>query len=392
MNDPLSDKDLSFLADRLLLEQGRLDPLELFLAAELLSYDNYEAWRLGRVPDLQGLLDLPPQEAADLLERAAVYARAQGLAATTLEHRAWGGRDQTLRIGAHAGLIRGCSTAFAPPADRHQLDLFHDSTGLLLEEEIRQSLAERNTEAARETVARLMKHDSRHRQLRGFLRLIQAIDETGSLNAKTRLRELEAVEPLARELLGYRARDYLAPLWADLAESVAGLPFSPGAPRLHASFLWGRAGRWEAACQAVEAEPDWQRQPVLLLIHAEACWRTRQQAAARRDWMWLCWDDPLEAEHALGSRELPDRRLSDLWSRFGDAELGLETEDFPAWLLVEDSGAAAVVPPDAAPADERGAGYRLLHRLVSGEDDISLRRELADTHPDLLRLFLSHRD
>jgi hypothetical protein len=47
------------------------------------------------------------------------------------------------------------------------------------------------------------------------------------------------------------------------------------------------------------------------------------------------------------------------------------------------------VPPEAAPDDERGAGYRILHGIISGDDSIALRRELDDVHPLLLRLFLA---
>lgn len=114
MNEPLPDRDLLALVDRLLLEQGRLDPFELLLAAGLLAYQDYEAWRMGRMPDIQGALSVAPGEAAGLLERAAAYARGQKLAATSLEHNGWGGLDQPLRIGTDAGLIRGCAAAFAP--------------------------------------------------------------------------------------------------------------------------------------------------------------------------------------------------------------------------------------------------------------------------------------
>jgi hypothetical protein len=388
---PHSDREVEALVDRLLLELGRLDPLELLLAADLLPYEDYEAWRMGRKPEIQAALRVAPGDAAELLECAARYARGQKLAETPLEHRGWGGLDVALRIGSHASLVRGCAASFAPPPDRPQLDLFQDSSALLLEEEIGRALAERRTERAREMVARLMAQDSGHPRLHGFLRLIQTIDDAGALSPKVRLRELEAIEPLARELLGHRSRDFLAPLWTALAESLAGRAFDPGTPRLHAAFAWERAGRWDAVCHAVQAQPDWRGQPLLLLAHAQACWRRRDLAAARRDWMWLCWEHPLDAERAFIAPQLPDRRLADLWGAFGDLDPALPTEDFPAWLLLREPGAAASVPPDSAPPDERGAAYRLLCRLVGGEDDIDLRRELAEVHPELLRLYLARR-
>lgn len=388
--DPLSDRALCALVDRLLLEQGRLDPLELLLAAGLLGYQDYEAWRTGRRADIEGALHRPPAEVAGLLERAGAYARGQRLAAVPVEHRGWGGFDRPLQIGNDPGLVQGCAHLLVPPPDRHQMDLFHDSSALLLEEEIRRSLAERRIDSARDQLARLMRQDPHHVRVRGFLRLIQTVDETGSGNAEERLGELDGLEPLARQLLGHRARDFLAPLWTDLAERLSGQPFDHAAPRLHASHAWARAGRWLAVCESIESEPCWRAEPDLVLAHAEGAWRLGLIAAAHRDWAGLCWEHPEVAERVLGSSAFPDQRLAGLWKRFLDLDDELETEDFPAWLLLQDRGAAATTP-DAAPQEDRGAAYRLLHRLVTGEDRIELRRELSEAHPALLGLYLRKR-
>ena len=391
--ETVTDQTLRALVDRLLLEQGQLDPLELLLAAELLDYGDYEAWRLGRAADLQGTLAAPPAVVAELLQRAGSYARGQGLEPGALQHTGWGGHDQPLRIGADPELARACATAYAVPVERRQLDLFHDSSELLLQEDLRRALVERRIDAARAGVARLMRQQPGHADLHDFLRLMQAIDDSDSadVSARERLAELDAIEPLARQLLGHRARDFLPPLWAALAEQLTGVPFDPVSPRLHASHAWASAGRWDAARAAIEAEPHWQAEPSLLLAHAEACWRRRDRAAARRDWMQLCWEHPLAAERALAAPTFPDARIADLWNAFGDSDEALDTEDFPAWLLLQDPTAASAVPPDAAPTDDRGSAYRLLHRLVSGGQDIDLRRQLAEADPRLLRLFLSRR-
>lgn len=388
MDELLSNKDLGALVDRLLLEQGRLEPLELLLAAGLLVYEDYEAWRMGSRPNIQGALGGAPADVAELLERAGRYCAGQRLAAMPSEHRGWGALDETLCVGDHERLARACASVFAPPPDRPQLDLFQDSTALLLEEEIRQALAERRTDRAREQVARLMQQDPRHRHMRGFLRLIQVIDDSDTASLQERLQELLSIEPLARELVGHRDRDFLAPLWSALAEILAGRSFEPRTPMLHASFAWARAGRWNAAREAVEAEPAWRDEPLLLLAHAEACWYLRDKGAARLDWKWLCWEHPLEAERVFSSPRLPDRRLADFWNGFGDLDPPLDTEDFPAWLLLQEPVAAASIDPGSVPADEHGGAYRLLQRLVAGDADIELRRELSEIHPQLLRLFL----
>jgi hypothetical protein len=398
MGDPHASRpatDCHALVDQLLLEQGRVEPLELLLAADLLAYEDYEAWRLGQRRDLEGALQIAPEEAAELLNWAADYARGQRLASSVLEYRGWGAADQLLSIGSHAALAAACALAFAPPADRAQLDLFQDSSAALAEQAICCALSERRAETARQQVTHLMQKDPRHPRLGGYLRLIQAIDESADgervERPEARLDDLEEVERLARQILGQRARDFVAPLWAAVATQFSGRPFDPACPQQHASHAWARASRWDAVRAAVEAESAWRDQPELVLRHAEACWRRRQGAVARRDWMWLCWEHPPAAERAFAAQSFPDRRLCDFWRRFGDLDQELATEDFPAWLLLAEPGAAAAVPADAAPADEVGAAYRLLQALVTGQDRIAQRQALSEIHPRLLQLYLARR-
>ena len=393
MNESLSKQGLTTLVDQLILEQGRLDPLELLMACDYLSYADYESWRLGRVPHLEGARRVPADQAAEVLARAALYAAAQRLAAEPLEHRAWEAAERIIAIGprraAHPGLVRGCATAFAPAADRRQLDLFHDSQDQILEESVRTALTGRRIDAAHAALTRLMALDPRHPRLRRYLRLMQAVEDLPALPPAEQLQALESMEPEARDLLGHRARDLLAPLWATLAAALADHPFDPDAPRLHAGYAWARAGRHPAARDAIESQPAWHSRPALVLAHLEACQRMVDPAAARRDWALLCWEHPLEAQRTLGTKDLGDARLRRLWIQFGDADLGLATADFPAWLLFADPGTATAVPPDLAPPGTTGDAYRLLHAMVSGADDIPRRQALAQLSPGLLKLFLA---
>jgi hypothetical protein len=380
------------LVDRLLFEQGQLDPLELLLAAGLLAYEDYEAWRLGRRPDLETALVSPAAEVAALLAEAADYARRQGLEPRSVSLRGWAATDAPLTPGRNAALADACTTVLAPPPERHQLDLFHDSAALLVEDALRDALAARQVDEARAQSALLLEQAPEHPCLKDYLRLIALLDDGASqtITADERLADLETIEPLARERLGHRARDFLAALWAELADRLAGRPFDPTAATLHASRAWARAGRWDAVRRSIEAEPDWRRHPQLLLDHAEACWRRRDPASARRDWMQLCWEHPEAAERALAASSFPDQQLAGRWNAFGDLDEPLDTEDFPAWLLLHDPAAAALVPATDAPDDDRGEAFRILCRLVGGDDAIELRRALGELHPRLLRLYLAH--
>ncbi|WP_295578408.1 hypothetical protein [uncultured Lamprocystis sp.] len=390
MTQLLLKYELVALVDRLLLEQGRLDPLELLIAGDLLSYADYEAWRLGLAPHLEGVLRVPANAASDLLAQASRYAGGQGLVAESLVHLAWGAAPRMLSIGQHTQLAQGCAHAYVRPANRIQLDLFQDNQFQILEDAVRAALAGRRIDAAHTALTRLMALDPKHAKLPRYLHLIQAVEDLPSRAAAERLPELEALEPEAQALLGHRARDLLAPLWVTLAEDLARHPFDPTAPRLHASTAWARAGRFAQVRQTLEADPDWRRRPQHLIDHAEACRRTGDLAAARRDWAMLCWEHPAEAARTLSAKDLPDPRLVQLWRQFNDTDLDLTTALFPAWLLVVDPGTAAAVPPALAPANPAGDTYRALHPLVTGDDaGIRQRKVLAARSPELLRLYLA---
>ena len=405
MSEPQTDVGRSIdareLADRLILAHGELDPLELLLAADLLAYGDYEAWRLERRADIQSVLRAPLVEVLALLGQAQEYARGQGLAPRPLEHQAWGALGGSLEVGADPRLRAACSTRCERPSDRRQLDLFQDSAGLLLETEVRDALAARRPAAAMDAIERLAQRDPGNRHIGGFLRLAQAAEkasgpriDAGDRPAE-RLAEIEALAPLAEDLLGRRARDLLAPLWTALAEHLEGRPFDPRRPRLHAAHCWAAAGRWEQARASLEGTPDWRRHPPLILDHAQACWHLRDIPAARGDWLALCWEHPEAAEERLGHGHLPDPHLSDLWDAFldEDAEDGdLDSEDFPAWVLIHDPAWALPVDPALAPDEPHGEAFRLLHGLRRGAgEEIALRRALGETHPRLLALYLASR-
>jgi hypothetical protein len=80
-----------------------------------------------------------------------------------------------------------------------------------------------------------------------------------------------------------------------------------------------------------------------------------------------------------------------LWLQFSDTDLDLETVSFPAWLLIAEPATAAAVPPDLAPKGVAGEAYRLLHRMLGGEDSIPLRKSLAEASPGLLKVYLATR-
>jgi hypothetical protein len=225
------------------------------------------------------------------------------------------------------------------------------------------------------------------------LQLTAALEDTPALRHGTsgaaRARELHEIDPVAGELLDARAREFMQALWASLAEGLAGQTFSPRDPDAHAAFAWARAGRWASARGAIEAEPAWQTHLALVRLHAEACWSLKDWTAARRDWLGLCHADPEEAEQIFASPAFPDRHLAGLWDEFADLSGTLQTEDFPVWLMIREPRGFGVMPDASLPDDDRGDAYRLLRRIMRGDDGIDIRQRLGELNPTLLQLYLS---
>jgi hypothetical protein len=404
----LDAQALGRLVEQLILEQQGLDPFELLLAAGILAYPDYEAWRMGRRAELQSALRLGAAETAVLLADAARQAEVSGLLARDIEHRRWSddedGARTPLSIGTDPTLRRAVAKCYQPPPRDRQLDLFYDGGAVALEQSLRDALAERRLADARAACARLLERGSDGAAIADWLSLIDALDSSGDSPARVpcsaeeaaaRLEEVDRLVPIARRRLGYRARDLLAVLWNDLAQQFQSLRFNADAPRLHASWVLSQLERWADARAAIEAEPTWRAEPLLLARHSAVCRRGGDRTAALKDWFALCWLHPDAADRVLGAADLPDKALAARWSEFCDLDPpapplpALETEDFPAWCLLADPGLAASAPPAANDADpDRADAYAAVQALIMEPADLDRRRRLGDAHPTLLATFL----
>lgn len=399
------------LLDQLLPEHKGFDPFDFLLAAGWLRYADYEAWRLGQRPALFDLLRVEPRltatELATLLAELHSYARSQGLIGQPQPLEGWGQEAVPLRVGGGAteppldGLL---GTRLAPNPARKQLDLFHDCGATVLEERLREALRTRRLEAAAESLTKLRRQHPDHPKLAGWQQLVDAPDtQTANADPSARFEALETLAPVAHSLLGPGARDYLAPLWIELgielgiklAEAQTAREASKATnvqPIPHPALAWARAEHWAKARAAIESTLDWNSTPALLALHARACWQEGDPQSARRDWLWLCWDHPDEAARALSAKNFPDPALAGAWRRFEDSDAELDTQDFPAWLLLTSPG---LVPPepDFAPSDEALAEHFAAARALQAEPDQIARREALDAHhAELLRAFLAMRD
>ena len=390
------DTEIRTQVDRLLLEQGEYLPLELLLTEGRLDYADYEAWRGGEAGLLEErLFGDADQIKRDLLE-AAAYAKELRLEPETLDYEVWGGGG-TLRFSRAEMLDALFRTAYRRPADAPQTDLFMDSPGTALVNDIVQALGRRDLETAQRQLQQLYRSDPGNTRLGGLERLLeaaQAVDTEVGEPAAELARLRDPIQPLAEELLGRHARAYLLPLWRRLHQALAGQPFDPGQPDLHRSHTAGRMLDWKAQLAAVEAEPQWREQPLLLQRHAAANLRLRDPRQALADLFRLCWRFPQQAASPAAEWPVDTQQA---WERFQELDPELETAAFPAWLLIIRPGLADTM---AKPSDDAPESYRLLYRLQReqagnagspGAVEVRLRGELKQLDPAMFRHYLANR-
>jgi len=391
-----TDKETREAVDRLLFEQGAYTPLELLLAEGRLLYADYEAWRDGQCEYLETLLFGDPEQSYDLMKRAEAYTRALGLAAETQRYTGGGTQPaHCLRFSSASEPDRCFHTGYRKDDRAPQLDLLMDASGVTLANGIISALVQRDESEARRLLDRLFETDPGHRQLGGLERLVVA----GSMASPVEDAGLELLGlqrelcPLAEEILGPGARHFLEPQWQRLTRALHNVDFDPDNPEIHSSYSALRAEDWGQVKASVEAQPDWEEQPVLLRRHARACGRLHLDSAAVSDWFRLCWRFPDQAA-CIGNEAEPQWRRC--WQRFLELDPELPNRDFPAWVLIDQPGLARWLATERCldgfdvPEDYRVTA-ELVHAKPSSIVDAGLvdkRKLLQACNPELFASYL----
>jgi hypothetical protein len=397
MTDMEEEKEIRQAIDRLLLEQGVYTPLQLLLAEGRLSYADYEAWRAEESDFLDERLFGDPQRSRAFLEQGAAYAAALGLVAESFCCSRWGTRDgDKLRFSADSAFDRLFHTRYRKSADAPQLDLFMDATGVTLVNGVIGALVERNYAEARRLLERLFDADPGNSQI-GDLELLVNAAEGLHLPVEDVSVELDYLEqeltPLAGDRLGSGSRDFLAPFWQRLIEALQDEVFDPDHPKLHASYPAIQLEAWNLVQRSVESTSGWRREPLLLRRYARACGRLQQNELAAGCWFRLCWCSPDQAD-AIG-REAESIWRSH-WQRFVGLEPELDSEDFPAWSLLEQPGFVLRLTDTACMMEvEAPEDYLVTADLVTAgavavpaADLIERRQRLKDLNPNLFAHYL----
>ena len=386
---------------QLVTEQGEYAPLELLLATNRLAYEDYRAWREGRLENLDAVLADGNRETRGWLEEAQAWADTLGLDAEPTVHHGWESNAGTvLAASADSALNALLNTRFRHNREHAQLDLFLDSGQTAAVNELLGALTARDAGAARRALDRLVRIDRDHGQRFHAARLISALEAPAPEGPRWGAEQLERMErewvPAATALLGARRRDFLAPLWRGIGLALEPVPFSAGRPDHHASRAFREGLDWERVRRSVLAVPCYETEPVLLARLAEAHWRLRDRVRAIEAWFALCRLAPEAFASLIEEPDFPDWALRRAWRVALESDLDppITPEWFPALMLIEEPGLARVLAPRRTEDEHSRAFDAAIALLAHPEPDergIELRRALQDIHTGLLERYLAKR-
>ncbi len=390
--------DLQAQVDALLLEQGAFTPLEFLFATGRLRPADYAAWRRREIRVLDEALMGSRESIRAELEQSAAHARALGLQE---EHQELGvpapgavGAAPPLSDDPRLAALLACR--YVPAQSGPQMDLFFHNPVVALTTGLAAALADGTAPEAARLLDALYAKEPNHPDLAAFDRLLESLERMHRpvRDAGELLEFITAITPSAHRLLGARARELLRPQWRRLAEAVRAQPYSPQEPQLHASYAWTQAQDWDEVRASVLSEPEWWRHAALGVRLVLSSLRQRHRTEGLAAWFQLCWQAPREADVAI--EMLRNSQLHALWQRFLEADIEtLNTDDFPAWLLLHEPALARHLPVDlplgSSPAENH---YRLVHRWLAARaagveaEDLALRKQLKALQPALFACLL----
>lgn len=289
-----------------------------------------------------------------------------------------------------------------------QLDIFSDGRDTMLRNDVIAALERRDAEAAGAARLVLERSFEADDTLAAQALLVDALQSVGGSpwtdhealrRARTKLES--EVEPAAQRLLGEAAgQAWLLPLWRDLAQRAASLPFRSESSEDHAAACLLGARDWAAAAEAAGRIESWRRIPAPLAWMAEARYRQLGLDAAWPLLAELAWLAPKRFDRL--TRALGDPLLDRLRKRFdasfdggqGAADLAW----FPAWLLT-DTPALVRFVGQAQPSLHQPAerAMRLILDLLQLERQgrhhelVAHRRELRGLNTNLFASYMSTR-
>lgn len=384
--------------DQHISQQGNFCLIDWLLSDNLLHYSSYESWRYGQLEYLDDSFLLENISLSELLVAAQTHCQSLGLQSQSHVFYRWGGQH-------HVGLVASKNDKYHQqltqqwlrPQDLPQLDLFMDNTAIIVENALREALSGRRFDHAQQQLHRLIELNPEHLRLGGYQDMInyglhmqdnEVIDEQ-AFKIELQGLQQEAL-PLAQEVLGGQARDYLAFAWRRLANNFNMLPFDSQEPELHRSFALAQIPDWLSIEQCLLDDNMLYQQPVLMERLATAYIALQQDGKGLLLWCLMIDLHPEYAEAAIERHR--GQAVHQLWEDFWAYDDVWPSAFFTAFILASQPGLVHLVD-SFIPLKLRAscAMVTLLRCYLAGENEIAAREGLQAVSPALLRMYMDIR-
>ncbi len=371
-------------------ERGSFCPIQWLIDTGHLPYARYEAWRYGEIDSLADAIGDDSAALKDLMKGLAAQTQALKLAEECQHYYDWRPEhaERSLHFSQDAELAALLGSRWLRPQDLPQLDLFMDSGTASAENALIDALSERQWQSAEQAFHTLCEVAPNHAQLGRFEMLVlygKHLAASAPLTAESIEDELAGLEqdivPLANELLGTRARDYLALAWQRIGHALTTLPQPPQ----HPSYAWLQIPDWQAVIDSIDAAQIDDGDTDLIARLTQALYFGGHPEQAVVTGARLFEIDPQQAVSALAF--LPT--IDSLWQTFHDGDDPHPASHFPAWLLLHRPGLihhlrSQYPTPLSAPFQ---ACAQLLRKRLENADEIAAREQLQAISPGLLRVY-----
>ncbi|OUS30473.1 hypothetical protein A9Q99_05820 [Gammaproteobacteria bacterium 45_16_T64] len=394
--------------DNQLMSLGSYSPIEWLLDAGHLQYGDYEAWRMGEFDILEKHIHLPKKELVSNLEKAERFCHKLGLVGEVQPFSGWdqSNTSKDLVISQSPALTALLQKQWTRQEDAPQMDLFMDNPSVVTENILVEALANRHWETAQKYVNKLYQQDPNHAQLHGYEDLVafglhtdDPVEDHIDIIDEERTGLEQEIVPLARQLLQQKSRDYLAPAWQRIAQSLEGHPYNVAYPQSHASYAWEQMQSWQQVQHSIIGDESYTHHGELLfrLCLAYYYQRNREQSLIA-----LIQLIDLKASHADSELDdtlenflnrYPDDNFKSVWQRFMDLEDEQPFSIFPGWLLLNEPGLLHHIESSQADSIKNASFYAALQLLQAkqakdSDRELSARKALNDINPLLLTLYL----
>jgi len=395
------EQETPSLVEQTLAAHGYWDPVRYLLTIGRISQQAYEAWHLGELASLEEGFSGSPKRIKNMLDVAMLYVEKRQLRRVPKTWSAWGEHaGKHLLLFTNQALHQHFSWSFEPEADRPQLDLFMDAPHIVCFNRIRTALAQQSPQlqAMFDDAFEDYANDPTLTRLEALFVAEQHI--THDIHAQFTYYQQE-IFPLAQaEFAGNKQdmTDFLSPLWRNLALQLQQHPFDPKQPHVHAATAYLEAKAYAQVIQAVEQHESWSHIPLFhqYLIQSQAA--LHHIPALRAAWFNFCLHCPNQAQKVIHNsaynQALQAAGLEHLYHNFSKLTHQPSIEDFPAWVLIQQSEYLASLPD--MPIAQHEAGQRLLWvKALLGESSnspqIQLRRQLQVSSAWLFSMLLKKR-